>query len=116
MRRILPPRQYILYSIVWKKTCACHILENLIRLFLPAFARLAAMTAAVVAAFEITLISPLDVWQGQSGRKAARNRTMSVVGEECQADIGKVLARSSKMIQVDVRDPGARSNHTYCFA
>lgn len=89
-----------------EKTCACHILENLIRLFLPAFARLAAMTAAVVAAFEITLISPLDVWQGQSGRKAARNRTMTVVGVECQADIGKVLARSSTLIQVDVKESG----------
>ena len=31
---------------------------------------------------------------------------MTVVGEECQADIGKVSARSSKIIQVDVKESG----------
>ena len=64
------------------------------------------MTAAVIASFDIILISPLDVWQGIIGRKAARNRTMTVVGVECQAYIGKVLARSSTLIQVDVKESG----------
>ena len=83
----------------------CSWLEILIFL-VPTVAESATMSRTVIASFDVILNTPLDVWQNNSGRKAARNRVMTVVQGDCQVHIGKVVARSSTHLQVDVKEPG----------
>ena len=64
------------------------------------------MVTTVIGSFDVILNTPLDIYEGFVGRKAARKRVTMAVSVENQAFVGKVLARSEKHISVDVKTGG----------
>ena len=67
---------------------------------------IATMASAPIAAFEVYLMNPLDIYEGAPGRKEARKLVLETLGLEKQASIGKVRAKSSTVLAVDVKEGG----------